>query len=651
MRGGDFSAALAALHEALHNDPADEEARYLAAVCLRYLKRYAEARETLVELLAASPDNGRALQELGHLARDEGNREEAIKHYARALRANPALIAACEHRLTLLREAGRTREADATAAQLKRLAAVPKALLAVMDLVAQGRILKAETLCRQFLQQTPHHPEAMRLLADIGTRLGALEEAHFLLDSACELQPDDSTLRIDLLRVLNKRQRFAESLALAKELVSKEPDNLQYQSLLAVEELQSGNYGAAIDGFDAILSRLPGDAVTLTSRGHALKTCGRTEDAIASYIAAALDAGHAEAWYALANLKTYRFTPEQIDAMESRSEEPEASLMDRVYLAFALSKAHEDAGDFDNAFAHLARGNSLKRSQLGYQRERFAAEVDAQCEVMHEALFDRHSRSGSPASDPIFIVGLPRSGSTLLEQILAAHSQVQGTRELPNILSLAQRLRRKRVESGDAPGYPQVLESLSDDALRQLGEDYMAQTQIHRDGSPFFIDKMPNNFRHIGLIALMLPNAKIIDARREPMACCFSNFQQLFAEGQEFSYDLQDIGHYYKDYLRLMAHWDRVLPGRVHRLQHEALLDDFEDELRRMLDYLQLPFEEQCLRFYESDRAVRTPSSEQVRQPLYRDAIDKWQNYSHRLGPLRDALGHAAQKSGGPTHG
>jgi tetratricopeptide (TPR) repeat protein len=648
MRAGDFAGALAALADALRTDPEDGEASYLSAVCLRYQQRFEEAREALGELLAQEPGNGRALQECGHLARDQGRREEAIHYYGQAIQANPALIASYQQRVALLEDTGRAAEAALTEAQLARLQRLPQPLIAITDLLAQGRVLRAEALCRQFLQQTPHHPEAMRLLADIGVRLGALEEAQFLLESACELQPDDPLLRIDLIRTLSKRQRFAESLAAASALVAQDPDNLQYRSLQAIEELQNGNYDAAIAGFDGILARLPDDPATLTSRGHALKTCGRSGDAIASYRKAAESTGHGEAWYALANLKTYRFSTEQLDRMLARANVPDAPLMERIYLAFALGKAHEDSGDFEQAFAHYARGNALKRAQLRYRAETFTAEVDAQCRVMDPELFRQHRGGGCRARDPIFIVGMPRAGSTLLEQILAAHSQVQGTRELPNILSLAQRLRRRRNSAGDVPGYPDVVRDLDAQMLRELGEEYLEQTRIHRDGTPLFIDKMPNNFRHIGLIHLILPNAKIIDARREAMACCFSNFQQLFAEGQEFSYDLDDLGHYYRDYLRLMDHWDAVLPGQVHRVQHEKLLDDFEGELRGLLAYLELPFEERCLRYYESDRAVRTPSSEQVRQPLYRDAMDKWQNYAPWLQPLTDALGGAGQSRTAP---
>jgi tetratricopeptide (TPR) repeat protein len=638
LKAGRLDEARMLLERRLAGNERDGDARYVLAVCLRLAKDFAAAQDALELLLERDPDNGRALQELGHLARDRGDTGEAIRRYGDAVMANPALLASYRQRIELLRREGRRDEAAATVARLKIAESLPGPLLAATDLLAQGRLLKAETLCRRFLRQNPTHTEGMRLLAEIGVRLGALEEATFLLESACELEPDSPRLRIELVRVLGKRQRFEASLAQAERLLASAPDNLQFQSLRAIELLQLGRYDEAIAGFEAILERLPDDAATLTSRGHALKTRGQTDEAIASYRRAAEEREHGEAWYALANLKTYRFEQHQIEAMERLAADPARGHMERVYLSFALGKALEDRGEYADAFRHLARGNELRRRQLRYRADQFRDDVDAQCATVTRALFDGLGEGGDPAADPIFIVGLPRAGSTLVEQILAAHSQVEGTRELPNILALAQKLRRRRNGAGERCGYPAILADLDPGARARFGREYIEQTQIHRSGTPRFIDKMPNNFRHVGLIHLILPNAKIIDARREPMACCFSNFQQLFAEGQEFSYSLADLGRYYRDYERLMSHWDDVLPGRVHRLQHEALLDDFEGELRRLLAYLELPFEEGCLRYWESDRAVRTPSSEQVRQPLFRDAMDRWQNYRPWLDPLVEAL-------------
>jgi hypothetical protein len=317
--------------------------------------------------------------------------------------------------------------------------------------------------------------------------------------------------------------------------------------------------------------------------------------------------------------------------------------MSQVYLMFALGKAHEDLGEYSTAFNYYQRGNDLKRAQSGYDAQKMGVELQAQATFFSKDVFTSRADSGDPASDPIFIVGLPRAGSTLLEQILASHSLVDGTLELPNILSIAQSLRRRGQGEGSAE-YPAIIADMSALELRELGEKYLAETAIHRQDAPYFIDKMPNNFRHIGLIKLILPNAKIIDARRHPMACCFSGYKQLFAEGQEFSYDLDDLGSYYRDYVKLMDHWQTVLPGDILQVNYEQVVGDLEGQVRRVLDYCGLPFEAQTLEFHDTERSVRTASSEQVRQPLYRDGLDQWRNFEAELQPLGAQLSDIIQR-------
>ncbi|WP_240624369.1 tetratricopeptide repeat-containing sulfotransferase family protein [Chromatocurvus halotolerans] len=639
MRAGDFSGALELL--APDEPGADSHRLYLAAVCYRFQGDSAQAENCLNRILAQDPEHGHALQERGHLCRDRGDADGALRAYAYACRANPSLVASFRGQLAIL-EARDNREAAARVrAQLAHLEDLPRPLVAVTDLLARGRLLQAETLCRRFLQESPRQVEGMRLLAEIGQRLGALEEAEFLLESAAMFEPENIAARIDYVRVLGRRQRFAAAREQAARLRGEHPGNPQLESLHAVQCLQAGDYDAALEGFAAVLEQMPGDPVTLTARGHALKTRGDGDDAVAAYRAALDSSRHyGEAWYSLANLKTYRFDDGDISSMSELLQDADLVTADRVFLCFALGKALEDRRDFADSFARYAEGNRLKRSASHYDADAVTRELAAQREYCSASLFSGLSGAGAPANDPIFIVGMPRAGSTLLEQILSSHSQVDGTQELPNVLAMSQQLRRRRV-GDDVPGYPAVLEALKPDELRALGEQFLADTGIHRHGAPRFIDKMPNNFRHIGLIHLMLPNARIIDARREPMACGFSNFKQLFAEGQEFSYDLADTGRYYRDYVALMAHWDTVLPGKVLRVQHEDVLDDLEGQVRRMLDFLGLPFEESCLRYFETERAVRTPSSEQVRRPIYRDAKQQWHNYAAWLEPLRDALGES----------
>jgi tetratricopeptide (TPR) repeat protein len=406
--------------------------------------------------------------------------------------------------------------------------------------------------------------------------------------------------------------------------------------------MQAGEYGAALAMFDKVLTKLPSDPSTLTSKGHALKTCGDTDAAIAAYKRAIeSDHLHGDAWYALANLKTYQFDDDELARMQRAQTDPNLSFMGRVHIAFALGKAFEDRADSARAFTNYQLGNSLKRRQTRYTQDQISEELAAQKRYCTKQLFEQRGGQGSQAADPIFILGLPRAGSTLIEQILASHSQIDGTLELPNILSLAHRLRgRKRISDRDR--YPRILNDLSPDELKALGEDYIDNTRIHRQGAPFFTDKMPNNFRHIGLIHLILPNAKIIDARRDPMDCCWSGFKQLFAEGQEFTYSLEDIGHYYREYVAMMDHWEAVLPaGRILRVQHEDVLDDLEQQVRRVLDYCGLALEQGCLEFHQTNRAVRTASSEQVRRPISHAGQGQWRPFEPYLQPLKSALGKA----------
>ena len=641
---GRLEDACSALDVLLDAQPEDVEACYTRAVVHRYAGRTEAARADLEAVKRLAPNHGRAHQEEGHLLRALGDLEGAAAAYGRATRLNPALEASFRARLELLEQLGHDGEAAVARAQLAHLRRLPKPLVAVTDLLAQGKLLKAEALCRRFLQQAPKHVEGMRLLADIGVRLGALDDAEFLLESARKLEPRHVGAHIDHVQVLRKRQKFERALEEARALLARDPDNPQFRSIHAIECMQTGHYETALAAFEAILGQLPGDPVTLTSKGHALKTCGRSDAAVEAYHAAlATRPAHAEAWYSLANLKTYRFPPDELARMHALEADPNLTAQDRSYLHFALGKAHEDQEEYGTAFHHYAAGNRIQRAESRYDAERMSEELARTAAVCTAELFAAHAGHGCPAPDPIFIVGLPRAGSTLLEQILASHSQVDGTLELPNVLSLVQQLRRRGP--GDGTGaYPGILRDLDGEELRAFGEAYLRDTRIHRGAAPFFTDKMPNNFRHVGLIKLMLPNARIVDARRHPLACCTSGFKQLFAEGQEFSYDLEDLGRYYRDYVTLMDHWDRILPGQVLRVMHEDVVEDLEGQVRRLLDFCGLPFEEACLEFHRTERVVRTASSEQVRRPLYRAGVEDWEHFEPWLGPLKAALGPALER-------
>lgn len=632
---GELAAALEMLEGLLAEEPNNAEGLYLQAVACRYVEKHDSALESIRRLKLLSPSHSRAHQEEGHTLRDLGEPEPALQAYSRALALNPALDSSLRESVKLLRNLGQIDQARMLVAQLEALEALPRPLRMALDLISQNRLLKAETLCRRFLQQHPQHVQGMRLLADIGGRLGVLEDAEFLLESAASFAPDDMQVQMEYVQVLRKRQKFAMALEQAQTLLRKYPENPQVKSLCAIEHMQTGDYETAIELLDEVLQQVPGDARTLVTYGHALKTGGNASAAVEKYREAiAGQPQHGESYYSLANLKVYKFEDSELQQMRALESDANLGFMDRVYLNFALAKALEDRRHFEAAFEHYARGNALKKVQSRYDAEKMHDELNEIKALCDHGFFAAREDYGSDTADPIFILGLPRAGSTLLEQILSSHSQVDGTLELPNILSLSQQLRRR----AGGNGYPSVLQHLSAAECAEFGNAYINDTRIHRAGAAFFIDKMPNNFRHIGLIRLILPNAKIIDARRTPMACCFSGFKQLFAEGQEFTYDLTDVGRYYADYVDLMSHWEAVLPGYVLRVQHEDVVADLETEVRRILEFCGLPFEDSCVRYFETKRNVRTPSSEQVRQPIFTDSLEQWKNFEPWLGPLKAAL-------------
>lgn len=639
MYAGRFDAALSSSNSIIAQHPDHIDALYMKAVSERYLGHNDAALSTVNMIKSLSPDFGRAHQEEGHIYRALNDNQNALAAYRRACQCNPSLHASFKAQAEIFQALGNASAAAEMRNQEQRIMAMPKDLVAISHLLYEGKLIKAENAARHFLQQNPKNVEAMRLLAEIGSRLGVLEDADFLLESALIFEPDNVQVQIDYIQILRKRQKFVQALEQCKKLHAQDTENPIFQSLYAIELMQTGDYEKALELFDRVLQKLPNDAITLTSRGHALKTYGAHDDAVKSYQKAiAADDSHGDAYYGLANLKTYQFSDDEIAKMRAQEEGSQLSYQNRIHVCFALGKAYEDRKNYDASFEYYEKGNTLKRNQSRYDADQMSDELDAQIKACTPALFAKQGGKGCEAPDPIFILGLPRAGSTLLEQILASHSQVDGTLELPNILSMAHRLRRQK-QASNVSLYPDNLHDLEAQQLREMGQDFIDSTRIHRQDAPFFIDKMPNNFRHIALIKLILPNAKIIDARREPMACCFSGFKQLFAEGQEFTYGLREIGQYYSDYVRLMDHWDMVLPGQILRVQHEDVLDDLEGQVRRMLDYLGLPFEQSCIDFHKNKRAVRTASSEQVRQPITKASVDLWRHYEKNLLPLKTALG------------
>lgn len=638
LAAGQLPEALAAARKLAEDRPSDPEARYVQAVAQRYLGDYPAALATLGRLKELAPRYARAFQEEGHCHKALGNRRRAATAYRRAVELNRGLIASWRELAGLCRELGESQAHAVARAEHERLAALPRELVSVTSLLHEGRLFQAEQLCRAFLRQHPHHIEAMRLLARLGMKLFIYDDAEFLLESCVALAPEYWLARSDYVEVLHRRQKFAQALEQATLLRDRFPGNPAFELSYASECVAVGRFEEALAVYDRVIAGHDGLEQAHLARGHVLKTVGRLDEGIEAYRNAyRTRPDFGDAYWSLANLKTYRFSDAELRQMEDRLERPETSLTDRFHLCFALGKGYEDRNDYAAAFDYYRRGNALRRSELRYDPDRAAAAMQRQAQVCSAELFRRHRGHGVAADDPIFIVGLPRSGSTLLEQILASHSAIDGTMELPNVIALAHRLNGRRMLSDEAR-YPAILAELPGKRLHQFGQAYLDDTRIHRAGAPRFIDKMPNNFMHLGLISLILPNARIIDARRHPMACCFSNFKQLFADGQEFTYDLAEMAAYYRGYAELMAHWDEVLPGRLLRVHYEHVVADLEGQVRRCLDFLGLPFEASCLEYHRTDRSVRTPSSEQVRQPIYRAGLAQWRHFEPHLGELERAL-------------
>ena len=511
------------------------------------------------------------------------------------------------------------------------------------DALFAGKLAIAEKLCREYLKKDPTNVSAIRMLADVGIRIGRYDDAEKLLIRCLDLAPDFYLARNNYANLLFKTFRYREALAEIDQVIAAQPNKPSHLLLRASILARIGEAAAAIEIYERVLERYPKQPRTHMSLGHALKTVGRQADAIAAYQSAVkLAPGPGEAYWSLANLKTFTFDDAEIARMRREIDKGPESIDERYHLSFALGKALEDRGKYDESFHYYARGNAARRRTLRWDADEHARNLDEHKAYFSERFIAESEPRGDPSAAPIFIVGLPRAGSTLLEQILASHSKVEGTMELPDIISIARRLSHKKSRS-DKSQYPSVLGRMDAGELAQLGAEYLRRSEIHRSGAPHFIDKMPNNFAHIGLIHLMLPNARIIDARRQAMACCFSGFKQLFASGQNFSYSQEEIARYYRDYVHFMEHWDRVLPGRVLRVDYENMVSNTEAEVRRVLDYCGLSFERSCLEFYRNDRAVRTASSEQVRQPIYSGAVEQWRNYERHLAPLKNRLGPLAR--------
>ena len=636
-----FEESLQAAERLAGETPENRDVLYLMAMSQRFLNKIPEALSTLERLERHHPAFSRLYQERGHCWVASKNAPQAIDAFLRAVNINTALPASWSMLEGLYRMSGQMENAGTAAAHVATLKRLPPEVVNATGLFADGDLSLAENIVRAYLLKHGNHIEAMRLLARIGIERGVLDDAELLLEAVLELEPDYRAARHDYARALLERHKYARARQELEKLLKLEPRNRQLKALYASTIVGLGEHDKAIELYRELLIDAPQASDLHLSIAHSLKTLGHQEASIEAYhAAAAARPNFGDAYWSLANLKTYRFTSDEIARMQAGESAPDVALVDRYHLCFALGKAFEDRDDYEQSYRYYEMGNSLKRSESRYRPEILETNTARQREVCNREFFVRRSMFGAKNPDPIFILGLPRAGSTLLEQILASHSQVEGTQELADIPRMANELQGREPDMTN-PRYPGILAEMSAGDFLRMGEKYLNDTRVYRTGKPFFIDKMPNNFRHIGLIHLMLPNAKIIDARREPMACCFSNLKQLFANGQEFTYSIDDIARYYRTYLDLMEHWDEVLPGRVLRVWHEDVVDDLEVNVRRMLDFCGLPFEPKCVDFHKTERSVRTASSEQVRQPIFREGLDQWKHYERWLAPLKGALGDA----------
>jgi tetratricopeptide (TPR) repeat protein len=593
----------------------------------------------LKSLSVAEPGFAIAQCELGCTLRRLGRSGEAIASLRRAVALQPDLGPAWLALAEIYTDVSDVRNADLAYGQHIKCAVRDPRMRAAGAALYGNRLPDAESLLRAQIREQPSDVAALRMLAEVAARLRRYEDAEVLLRHCVALAPSFMPARQNLALVLHRQNKAAEALAAVDYCLSVQP-HISHRNLKAAILGTIGEHEASLQLYREVLAEYPDQAKVWMSFGHALKTAGHHEEGIEAYrhsIKLMPELG--EAYWSLANLKTFRFTPEDVTAMRVALSAAELDPHERLHFHFALGKALEDDGGFAESFEHYAEGNRLRRLDLRYDANENHDRLARSHEVFTAEFLHQRSGVGCAARDPIFIVGLPRSGSTLIEQILASHSQVEGTMELPDIIAIARRL-AAGADGAEGANYPAVMSALTNDQWRALGEEYIERTRIHRKrGTPFFIDKMPNNFVHLGLILVALPNAKIIDARRHPLACCLSGFKQHFARGQQFSYSLEDIGRYYRDYVALMAHFDRAAPGRVHRVIYEQMVDDTEAQVRALLDYCGLPFESSCLRFYENSRAVRTASAQQVRRPIFRDGVDQWRNFEPWLLPLKGALG------------
>jgi len=625
--------------EILQVYPNVEPAERILGVAYRLQGQPQKGLAILEPLAKKNANSVDLLHELGLCLGAAGRGKEALECLQQAVRLDPQHAGAWRTLGDQLSAAGDDDASRQAYQEHLQLSTRHPELIEAAGHLRDNLIGKAERLVRDVLKKDPDDVVAIRLLAEVGIKVGQLEDAQNLLERCLELAPDFHLARHAYATVLMRRNNLEQSQREIDTLLKLEPRNPAFLIGKGAVLAQKGEHTEALQIYEKLLKNYPRHATAHMYHGHTLKTVGKLADAIDAYRRSIeLGPSIGEAYWSLANLKTFRFSDYDIANMQEQFKPHTGDPDEQGHLAFALGKAFEDREDYDESFKYYEQGNAIRSRRHKHDFRTNIMDTARQIKTLNAEFFAARKGFGCAAADPIFVVGLPRSGSTLVEQILASHSRVEGTSELPDIIAISRKL--ASISRKEPAGkYPEILPELTPDRCSELGESYINTTRIQRTDTPYFIDKMPNNFRHIGLIHLILPNARIVDARRHPMAACFSGFKQLFASGQTFTYDLTGVAYYYRDYVKVMDHWDEVLPGRVHRVQYEDMVNDTEAQIRNLLEYCGLEFEEQCLRFYETERAVRTPSSEQVRQPVYKEGLEQWRNFEEHLGPLKEALG------------
>lgn len=634
---GQLAAAERICKSTISQFPNDPNIIGLLGALLVKMKKYEEAEKHLKRTIELAPTFAKPHEDLGFVLLELNRPHAAIEALEKATRLDPKLNLAFLNLGKALAAVGKGKEADAAFEKSFELSPEHKLIAKAVECMQEKEFEEAERICREIIRNNPGNVEALRLIGRMAERQNRVGIAERQYRKAMEIAPDYTGVIVDLAKLLRDDDRLEEAIACFRQAIEMEPRNARFHDLLANALAPAALTYEAIEAHRKAIELNPKLGFAWLGLGHTLKTVGRQKEAIEAYHQCyELEPDIGAIQWSLANLKTYHFTDEEIEDMEAKVERNDLEVESEVNFLFALAKAWEDRKEYGRAWHYYHEGNSKRRMEEIYDSAETEVVNDMIIDVFSKELLEKNAGVGNTDPSPIFVIGLPRSGSTLIEQILASHSLVEGTSELPYVTRITRSLNRNRA---DGINYPKAVAELDDRHFAAMGQDYINFCQMHRtEGKQHFIDKNPNNFPAVGFIHLMLPNAKIIDARRHPMDACFSCYRQLFARGQPFTYDLTDIGEYYLQYQRMMDYWHEVLPGRVLTVQYEEVVTDFENQVRRLLEFCGLPFEEGCLNFYDTDRPVRTASSEQVRQPIYTQSLGRWRHYERHLDELKEVL-------------